>query len=82
MILAEEEGEVRLSGVMVGLAAGELDGNVVGDGDIAEVGWVRGGGIRIRGGEGLAGVGDGGHGGAARRKKERRRLGGEEAAAG
>jgi hypothetical protein len=64
VVLTEEEVEVHLPWMVVIVGAGKLDGNVVGDGDVTELGGGRrrgvGGGGR---GEGIAGGRDGGHGG-------------------
>jgi hypothetical protein len=54
VVLAEEQVEVRLPWMVVVVIAGELDGNVVSDGDIAELGGGRSGGGR--GGEKAKGL--------------------------
>jgi hypothetical protein len=64
IVLMEEEVEVRLPGVVVVVTVGKLDGNVVGNRDIAKLSEGGcGGGGRGRGREGVAGVGEGRHGG-------------------
>jgi hypothetical protein len=64
VVLTEEEVEVRLPWMIVVIVVGELDGNMVGDGDVTELGGGRrrgvGGGGR---GKGIAGGEDEGHGG-------------------
>jgi hypothetical protein len=68
VVLIKEEVEVCLPWMVVVVVAGELDGNMVGDGDIAELGGGRGGeGGGGGGSKGVASGGDGGHGGEERR---------------
>ena len=60
VVLAEEEIEVGFPGIVIGGGVGECDGNVIGEGDVADVGGEGLFGFRPIGGiEGVAGTGGG-----------------------
>ena len=58
IVLTEKEVEIGLPSKEVGSGVGKLDGDMVGDANLAELGWVGRGEIGTGGGEGVAGVGD------------------------